>query len=965
MIRCAFFIACALLLSVAGCGDNDHPTSPDAPPSHNPDGGDAGGDNPYGGVELSETLTFSDLDAPVHVVRDELGILHVRASTVADLAFAQGYLLAHDRLPQMDLLRRFGAGTLSELFGALSQDIVETDLGMRMHRMTPLAEEAYAELQASSDPTDQKIVTILDRYADGVNAYAADLAAKKYELDSAVATSFHIDTFEPWTPVDSLVLGRFQAFALSYGADNDLEVTQIYQSARKTFATATAADPAKLARKKAAQDLARIKPIGLVSPIDGFPKSDTSTERAPTAKAAAGPAQPDIPGSLLANARAAIAQRMLKGPRAFMWPRAGSNDWVVGPKLAGGKALLAGDQHLNLPNPSIFYPMHLVVPGQFDAEGVTFPGIPGIILGHNGKVAWSATVVAHDVTDIYHEDIVPCDTGTGDCTVFNGEQVPLETWTEELEVGLYGTPNRTITATYEKVPHHGPIFPVIENGAVVPRSETATPGEALSVKFTGYEVSNEIRTFIKLLYAQDADEAVAAFDDFDYGAQNFVIIDSQGNIAWTTHAKVPLRAKAAYTWNRETNPAGLAPFFVLPGDGSAEWEGYIDPSYLPQAKNPDQGFIATANSDPVGATFDFDPFNDGTIEGRPLYMSAFYAPGLRTERIAQLIEDKAADDEGVTADDMSAIQLDSRSTLGSHLLPAVVSALGQLEAATPRADVAAYLASLPPGRKARLIEAAGYLKSWTLETPPAVAADATAAEINDSVATTLFNSWLHFFVADALGDEFDAMGLDIYTVLENLTARLMVGLLVEPESLATGINATTNQPVLCDDMTTAGLESCDLEVIKALDEAVAWAEDDGFATTDMSAWRWGKVHTLTIKPLFPNDALNVPPPTDATYPNGFPKPGDTFVVNRADCGFNNLAFNQNADGPAERFVAWTTDDGEIRARISIPGGTIYDRGSTHYDDLLRNYYLPGTQADMPYTTEDIVAHGETRWLFTP
>src|SRR5687767_15976796 len=132
---------------------------------------------PYDEVPLDEdgVFQFEDLEGAVHVARDSYGVPHIHATTLGDLAFVQGYVMAHDRLPQMDILRRFGSGKLSELFGGLEPDVIETDLEMRVHRMLPVAQQAYEDLTASSDATDREIVTVLDRFAAGVNAYAADL----------------------------------------------------------------------------------------------------------------------------------------------------------------------------------------------------------------------------------------------------------------------------------------------------------------------------------------------------------------------------------------------------------------------------------------------------------------------------------------------------------------------------------------------------------------------------------------------------------------------------------------------------------------------------------------------------------------------------------------------------------------------------------------------------------------------
>jgi penicillin amidase len=949
-------LVCSLLIVACGGGDDD----PGPPPA-----------GPYDGVELSTDLHIDGLDGPVHIVRDEFGIVHINATTIGDIGFAQGYTMAHDRLPQMDILRRFGAGTLSELFGALEEDVVETDLEMRVHRMKPLAAEALEELRASSDPRDAEIVTMLERFADGVNAYNTALVAGTYELDPSIAVSYDPARFEAWDPVDSLVLGRFQAFSLSYTAPIEVDITDVYQSALEVFDEAVPPGPMdfdqdRFLRRGAATDLVTTRPVGRTSTIDGFPNVDTDTgsrSNGTGTSAAAGPRRPKVPKHLLANAREFFRKKLPMGPHNFMVPRAGSNNWVVGPEHTGGKTLIAGDQHLSLPNPSIFYPTHLVIEGEMDVSGITFPGIPGVILGHNGSVAWSATVVFHDVNDLYLEDIITCAGGSGDCVVFNGEEVAVESWQEEIKIGALGTVTETKTVTYERVPHHGHIIPVVEERDIVPRTDS----QALSVKYTGHEVSHEVRATYNLMRAGNVDEAFAALSHFDYGAQNWVIIDNSGNIGWTSNANVPLRAPAAYTWNAESNPWGNAPFWVLPGDGSAEWQGFMDPRYVPHAINPQQGYLVTANSDPVGVTFDGDPLNQDVIDGRPLYASSTYAAGFRTERIDALISGHIDAGTTIGLDELAAIQHDSQSTVGSHMAAHMVAALDTIDDAQNRQqDATDWLMSISSERQQRLREARTYLTNWTLATPTAVDSSPGQGTIDDSVATTLFNVWMHFALEEILGDEMREIGWDIYDINENLSVRTIVTIFAAPSELRSEALPQTNQPVLCDDMDTQGVyESCDRIVMQALDAAITWLETaEAMGTATMSDWRWGKFHTLTMKPLFPEDALNVPPTTDPdpTIRAGYPTPGDNFVVNRADCGWRDREFTQNDDGPAQRFLAEVENGGTIRAKMALPGGTIYNRDSEHYRDLIDEYYVPHRHFDVPYATSEIVAAGEERWV---
>ncbi len=920
---------------LAACGDNR-----------------AGG--PFDPLPLEETFT-AGVGAPVHVARDRYGVAHISARSVADAAFVQGYVMAHDRLPQMDILRRFGAGTLAELFGALDPGVIDTDLEMRLHRMQPLAAESWAALQAS--PADAELVQLLQRFSDGVNAYAADLQAGKWRLDGDVLISFDPARFTAWSPVDSLVLGRFQAFALSWTAPVEIDLTEAYQQLRERFDAATAADPAAFARRGISRDLLTLAPVGQIATIDGFPNASRGAPRP-----AAGATRPAVARATLDRARTSLGRGPrtgpfgAPGPHALMYPNAGSNCWAVGPGRAGGRALLAGDQHLQLPNPSVFYPTHLMIgdedgvrePGELDVIGVTFAGIPGVILGSNGDVAWTSTTSYHDVSDVYLETIAPC--GAGDCVGYRGMQVPIETFTEEIRIGALGTIVETRTATYERVPHHGPILPEIAGGRIVPR----TASEALSVRYTGHVPSFEIRAIWNMARARSVEEGIRAFDDFTYGSQNWTMIDAAGSIGWTTQAAVPARAPAAHAWKAAGNPDGAAPFFVLPGDGSAEWEGFLDRRYVPHAIDPPSGYLVTANSDPVGVTFDGDPLDGPIVDGRPLFLSATYAAGVRTERIAQLIEPSTAH----TLESMAAIQHDSSSTVGAKLTPFVRGALAALDDASGApADVAPYLAGLPAADRARLAAARTLLGGWTYATPTAL-----EAPDPDSAATAVFNAWMHFFLTDGIGDEYAAIGFDLWRLDQNLHVRTAYAMLARPQDLVP--SAATGQPIVCDRFAVAGPDdSCTKLILMTVLAAMTHLESAaGFGTADTAAWRWGKLHRLTMRPLFPNGNLELPRRGELT-PQGFPKPGDNFVINRADQGWDDLDFSQSADGPAQRFLAQTEPGRPISIRWQLPGGAIYDAASPHYRDLLDNHYLREVHFDAPYLVGEIVRDGESRWLF--
>jgi penicillin G amidase len=969
-----------LALWLAACGDDNDDAS-----------------DPFSKVPLTEEVKSDSLIDKVTVVRDSFGVAHIYAKNTDDAAYAQGFIMAHDRLPQMDLLRRFGAGELAEVLGALDPSLIDTDIQMRVHRMRPLAEESLAMMKASGDATDAAVVRTLERFADGVNDYATQLANSDRwgSLDAPISATFDPKGFVPWSPVDSLVLGRFQAFSLSFSVPTELTFSELYQKLRATYEGTGGGQPGEIVdRRGISADFMRIAPVGRTSTIDGFPNvaTDSGTradagrtrhraaartaaekkaERVAAATAAAS-ARPEVPVELFDAARTFFPKDFhtgplgALGPQAFMSPRSGSNNWAIAPSKAGGKTLLATDQHLQLPNPSIFYPTHLVVAadkgkdasGDVDVLGVTFPGIPGVILGTNANVAWSGTVAYHDVNDVYMEQITPC--GSKSCVTFNGAQVPIETWTETIKVGLKGNVLSMRTVTYERVPHHGPILPTISNGAIVPR----TGNTALSIKFTGYKPSFEIRAIWDLSRAKNIDEAFRSLRNFNFGGQNWTMIDNSGNIGWTSNVEIPVRAPNATAWNAQSNPTGNAPWFILPGNGTAEWEGRMDTRYVPHVINPSKGYVATANNDTTGATFDNDALNQPAVNGRPLYAGMAQAAGLRVERISAELE--AAMLRGpLTTADLAKLQHDSSSTVGKKLSPKVLEALafvGNTNGAP--SDVGPYLGSLTQPQRDRLIGARTLLGEWSFETPAAVGAAATAAEIKASSATTLFNTWMHFFISSTLDDELTRATFTRAALDDNLLVRVVYALLVEPNSMVKSDD--TQQPILCDRVDQGGGDdSCTKMALRAMVSALEYLSSaDGYGSADSSTWRWGAKHRMTITPLVPNPALVLPGADEsADLRGGFPRAGDTFVINRADTGWQDLNFAQSSDGAAQRFLVEAENGKKMKVKWALPGGTIFDSRSPHYRDLLDNYYLKNLHFDVPFEPAEIAAKGEERWTF--
>lgn len=904
----------------------------------------AGNRSPYAGIEPSQTLAGVGLSAPVDLVRDEHGIPHIYAQTELDAAYANGYVVASDRWMQLDLLRHVAKGRVAELFGGLDASQVVSDLVMRMHDFGGRADAQFAALQGSSEADAVAAAAALQRFADGVNAVIAEFQAGTRELDDAQAAFLNPETLLPWEPSDSVAIGLLQAWSLSYD-DTELDLSAARDAGVAGFAES--ADSDRQARARAFDDLFPLEQLDHVSTIDGWPDGSSAARRARAAAVA--PTTTRVPKELLEQLKITRTPVEVMGLQ-FPHPENGSNNWVVGPDLAGGKALLANDPHLQLSNPPMFHAVHITVPGALDVSGISLSGVPGVVLGHTAGVAWGATTAYHDVVDFHLETIAPCSSGSGDCVTYDGEEVQLERRTEHFKVGTLGLITEEFDAVYEVVPHHGPILPVIgPDNRIVPR----TGDSGISVQYTAYQQTNEILALYRLNRAQSVAEGFAALDVFDHGAQNWVMIDRDHHIGWTTSSQMPVRSEGCLTWDPETGE-GDAPFFVLPGDGSCVWEGNLDEAFVPHAIDPDKGYLVTANADPVGETFDGNPING------PHYAGYDYGPGFREGRITRRLEALKDDGAAMTLDDMASVQADTHSNSGHRLRPFIVAAVDALaaEAATPgtHPDLEGFAASLDAGELATLVDLRDRLDAWTLATPPATDTD-DAGEIADSTATTIFNFWQIEFYAAAFSDELGVLGS---FPQRGFTIAAAIKALEEPASLKTGTApGYPDSALLCDDLDTVGtIETCQYMIVLALQRAAAQGTSR-FGSSNPDAWRWGQLHVATINALLPVDALDLPG-EDQTYP----RPGDTHAVDASNNSVASYTFAY-AHGPAMRNLVSFGDDGAIEHRWALPGGQVFDLRSPHFRDLADQYWTKNQYLTVPWLTPEIIDAAEERWVFEP
>ncbi len=489
---------------------------------------------------------MAGLQADVTVRRDARSIPYIEAKNDADLMFVQGYETARDRLWQMDLLRRVARGETAEIFGRTT---LEEDKRWRRFGFAGIAEESLQYLEP-------ELKAALENYARGVNAYIASLDAKQLPVE------FQILQYKPrdWTPADTIVIGKILAEALSSTYAGDLT-----RESLKDF------DPVKLAdlnNKVTPYDVILFGKDAKAATASATENTE-STEKSLLADSSTQSFFNSSVGSVLSATEndLAIRRRSLERIGFYAEELAASNNWVVsGKRTADGKPILANDPHLLPAAPGIWYLTHLSTP-TMRVSGVTFPGVPGIVLGHNEHIAWGATNVGPDVQDVFIENL----NTRGQYETPDGWK-PLMFRNEEIKVRKNPLSPETTTDYFT--------VPMTRNGPLIIDNKDS----AISLKWTAFDPKNlDFNAFYSLNRAKNWEEFKKALSSYGGAMQNFVYADTKGNIGWYAAGKVPVRRKGD----------GSLPYSGATNDG--DWIGFVPFNELPNLYNPPSGFIMTAN----------------------------------------------------------------------------------------------------------------------------------------------------------------------------------------------------------------------------------------------------------------------------------------------------------------------------------------------------------------------------------
>jgi penicillin amidase len=549
--------------------------------------------------QIDGSASLPGLQQEVTVERDRWGVPHIRAASVEDLAEAQGYVMAQDRLWQMDLLRRIARGQLSEILGDKTLTI---DKEFRTYGFGRAAEREVTLLEPEA-------AKIMNAYARGVNKFI-----EQHEKNLPLEFSLLRYKPLPWRPSDTLAISAYMYRTLADTWERKLNRAKVTERA--------GADRAKdLFSQEAALDHFVVGDPNV--PNDGSQRSASDTgdedddddlQPDTVLKAGLGFAN-DLatPESApdLSSALAQSIQGFLENSRNEIRQALGSNNWVVsGAHTATGKPLLANDTHLELAIPSIWYELHLTAPG-WNVKGFTLPGAPMVIIGHNDHIAWGFTNNGADVQDLYVESFNPPSPD---------EYRVKDTWTKaqilDETICVKGQPDEHLKIT---VTRHGPVVHRdSDKGYALRWTATEPGGLANSYNWLGKARNwKEFREVMKRVWGP---------------GQNAVYADVAGNIGYVMAAHVPVRKKGH----------GEVP---VPGDtDDYEWTGYIPFDQLPQALNPESGLIVTANARVVGPNY------------KP-YLTDRWEEPYRTARIYDLLHDR----HDLRPEDMLKVQTDTYS----------------------------------------------------------------------------------------------------------------------------------------------------------------------------------------------------------------------------------------------------------------------------------------------------------------
>lgn len=813
------------------------------------------------------------VSAPVEVFRDEYGVPHIFATTSQDAAFAQGYVHAQDRFWQMEFWRRIGAGRLAEILG---EGLVETDRYLRTMGFRRVAER---EFEAMPEPYRGW----LEAYAAGVNAYVTTRRPARLGLEFAVLAltdvRFEID---PWSPVDTLTWAKIMAQDLSGNLGTELTNLRNLAAGGRPLV--------RLLAPPYRDDMPVIVRPDEVSVAPG-----------------GGDAVAPVPVGVARTGHSGI----------------GSNNWVIaGSRTDSGAPILANDMHLAVQLPSIWYEIGVhVVPAAGTAaagsealslRGYSFPGVPGVIAGQNGEIAWGVTNLGGDVQDLYRETLDPeepdryRDGATWRSMTTRTEEIYVAGEEEPIRHRVRETVRGPVITDLAAYATFADVHADSEAPSDAPDLDSVAP-TALSLRWTALQPSTIVRAIYDLNRAIDYTSFKAALELWDVPGQNVVFADRFGTIAYQATGRHPVRD-------------GQEGQFPADGSGEAGWRDAVPYRAMPAVRDPEKGYIVTAN-------------NPVTDESYPWFLGMNFANGYRAARITELIE-----------------------RAGTAITPATVESMHADVLSIPAREMTPYLVALDADTLWEAWQRArsAWVHPAALERDPDD--DERAREIIGDAHTALA-AWDYRLTRESSGAAI--YGFVWMEIIERVLAD-------EGATWAwPSLSVTTSESVIYaiiddpdhsawDDRTTATVERRDDVLAVAFAAGVLAAREE--LGDDVTDWEWGAVHRVEFR----NATLGESGigPVERIFNRGpFPAPGGPSTVNVAHWSVaepfaltsiaSQRAIYDLSDPSASRFIHPTGQSGHPFHR--------------HYDDFMAPWnevqYHPAN-----WTREEIEASAGRRRL---
>ncbi len=903
--------ASACLLAVLGAGLGTVPAlGPALVPGHGVWTSAAGGKLP-----VLQTLTLPGLSGPVRVSFSRPGVPVISAQSDAGAFLALGYLHARFRLTQLDIERRLAEGRLAQLDGpaAVASDSFELRLGLL----------STARAEWASMPKSGPAAQALIAYSRGVNDYLAQVqASQQWPALFSLAGVYPAN----WTPVDSLAVQGALTQELGFSTRPLDDAVLVHSLGPQAAANWFAVQPPNSQRP---YDPGPYRQLGLM-PLPGtqLPKAplpaNGSTHEGPRSGLQNQPASATAIPAGLAQASAAILADARALPPGQVPALPAGNAWAAnGPKVAGGGAMLAGDPHLPQTLPAGWYQVALSAPG-LAVSGVSVPGLPAVLIGHNAHIAWSLTSAQSQSTLFYAEQ-----TSAGR----PGEYFWRGQWRRmralHYTIAVRGGASQQLTVD-ETV--HGPVL--------------AQAGRTVAVDWMGALRSPDLSALLAIGQAGNFGQFRAALAGWRSPALTFVYADDRGHIGALSAGFIPQVRQGS-------------PWLPMPGTGADDVAGVIPFAALPQVYDPPSHVLAVADQRPVGPSY---PYYLGTASS--------FDPGYRAEAEYAYLGKHSS----MRPSNFASLQTDLGDQLASVIVPRLLAALGE----TSRQGASRPRASGPrsSGRRASGRRASGY------GTPGNEASgNGTPLTAVQQQAAHILASWDRQMTVDAAGaaiwwtfwsDYLAAVFGPWWTAAKVPVSVDRTGLSVGPGqvSLDEDLQAWTAGSPANAAFSPPGGQSRTAATVMRAAFAAAVAGLGNTLGGGPASWTWGKLHTTAFPSLTGAAALGYGPR---------PAGGDIWTIDEAEGGLNSEA------GPNWRMIAGWSSIGVPVAEGIYPGGQSENPASPWYSNLVSDWlaggYLPmpavtaasaarttsatGATSAPPATAARPTTSGPTVWEFRP